>query len=116
MFEKKYIAENLQKTYCYKCGSSLEGAELVPVSEAPVSLVAHAICPICRAESMVTITPAGSGSTPLISDLTAEELNKYIGVKAVAYEEVLNLHAALKKESLWNLLQKKEKKQEAPKK
>lgn len=112
MFEKKYIAENLQKTYCYKCGSSLEGAELVPISEAPVALVAHAVCPICRAESMITITPAGSGSLPVVSDLTGEEFGKYLGTKAVGYDDVLNLHAALKKESLWNLLQKKDKKSE----
>ena len=112
MFEQKFIAENLQKTYCPKCGSSLEGAQLVTISEAPIALVAHAVCPVCKAESMVTITPAGSGTVQVQSDLTGSEFKKFIGAKNVSYDEVLDLHIALKKETIWNVLQKKEKKQE----
>lgn len=112
MFETKFIAENLQKTYCPKCGASLERAELVTISEAPIALLAHAVCAVCKAESMVTITPAGSGSVQVQSDLTAEEFKKFLGAKNVSYDEILDLHVALKKDSLWNLLEKKEKKSE----
>jgi hypothetical protein len=112
MIEQKYIAENLQKTYCPKCGSSLEGAQLIPISEAPVAYVAHAVCPVCKAESMVTITPTGSGSVQVQSDLTGHEFKKFLGAKHVTYDEVLDLHIELKKENIWKLLQKKEKKQE----
>ena len=108
MFEKKFVSENLQKTYCYKCGASLGGAKLITISE----LVAHAVCSVCSAESMVTITPLGIGAAPVISDLTGEEFTKFMGAKAVGYDDVLEVHTALKKDSLWNLLQKKEKKSE----
>ena len=111
MFEKKFIAENLQKTYCPKCGSSLEGAQLVTISEAPIALVAHAVCPVCKTESMVTITPTGSGSIQVQSDLIGYEFKKFLGAKNVTYDEVLDLHIALKKGNIWKLLQKKEKKQ-----
>jgi hypothetical protein len=50
----------------------------------------------------------GAGAVPLISDLQGSELKKFIGLKSVTYEEILDLHVALKKESIWNLLQKKE--------
>ncbi len=110
MLEKKYILENLQKTNCYKCGTSLEGAKVVTITEAPVALVAHAVCAICKAESMVTITPAGSGAVPVQSDLTGEEFKKFMGAKAVSYDELLDVHLILKKKNLWNLLDKKDKK------
>lgn len=109
MIEKKFIVENLQKAQCYKCGSSMGDAELVPITNAPVAWVAHAVCPICKAESMVTITSAGSGIMPIQSDLTGTEYKKFVGIKSVSYDELLDLHVALKKEPLWNLLQKKEK-------
>ena len=112
MLEKKFIAENLQKTFCYRCGASLEGAKLVTITEAPIAFIAHAVCPICSAESMLTITPAGSGIVPIQSDLTGSEFKKFIGQKAVSYDELLDLHVALKKENIWNLLQKKEQKSE----
>ena len=110
MLEKRFIIENLQKTFCYKCGTSLEGAKLITITEAPIALVAHAVCAICKAESMITITPTGSGSVPVQSDLTGEEFKKFIGAKAVSYDELLDLHLALKKKDIWNLLAKKEKK------
>ena len=110
MLEKKFIAENLQKTYCPKCGASLEGAQLITISEAPIALVAHAVCTVCKTESMVTITPTGSGSVQVQSDLTGHEFKKFLGAKNVSYDEVLNLHQQLKKDKIWNLLQKKDKK------
>lgn len=112
MLEKKFITESLQKTVCYKCGASMEKAKVVPITEAPLALVAHTICPKCKAEGMLTITPVGSGLTPIKSDLTGEEVKKFIGKKAVTYDELLELHKTLKKKSIWNLLDKKEKKQE----
>jgi hypothetical protein len=110
MLEKKFILENLQKSYCYRCGTSLEGAKLVTITEAPIALVAHAVCNICKAESMITITPAGSGIVPVQSDLTGEEFKRFIGARAVSYDELLDLHTTLKKRNIWNLLVKKEKK------
>ena len=112
MIEKKFILENLQKSSCYRCGTSLEGAKLVTITEAPIALVAHAVCVICKAESMITITPTGSGVVPVQSDLTGEEFKKFIGVKAVSYDELLDIHLALKKKNIWSLLVKKDKKSE----
>ena len=115
--KEKYILENLRKTLCYKCGTSLERAEIVPISsEASIAWVAHAVCPKCKAESMVTITPTGNGIVPVQSDLKGTEFKKFVGIKSVSYDEVLDLHLALKKERIWNLLQKKEKNSVKPRK
>ena len=108
MLEKRFIIENLQKTYCYKCGASFDGAKIIPITEAPLTFIAHAVCQVCKAESMVTITPAGNGASPIQSDLTGEEYKKFIGTKPVSYEELLEFHASLKKEKIWNLMHKKE--------
>ncbi len=104
MQETNFIKEYLQKTYCYKCGSSLEGAKLETITEAPIAFVAHAICSKCQAESMVTITSAGGGATPLISDLNVTEFKKFIGAKSVSYDELIDLHKELTKNNICNLL------------
>lgn len=108
MFEQKLIKEHLERTYCYKCGSSLGEAKLVTITEAPIAMIAHAVCPKCQAESMVTITPNGSGASPVYSDLTVEEIKNFITAKNVSYDDLLSLHKMLEKESIWSLLQKKE--------
>ena len=108
MVEKNYLKEYLQKTLCYKCGASLEGAKLETITDAPIVLVAHAICNKCEAESMVTITAAGSGVTPLLSDLSVTEFKKFMRAKSVSYDELLDLHKMLKKKSICSLLDKKE--------
>ena len=112
MIENKQILENLQGTVCPKCGASLSNARIDTVFEAQSSFVAHAVCASCRASSMVTVTPQGSGTVPIYSDLAGHEFKKFIPERSVSYEDVLNLHLLLKKENLWNLLHKKEKKQE----
>lgn len=109
IIEKKHIKEYLQKTTCYKCGASLEGAQLETITEAPLALVAYAVCSKCRAESMITITAGGSGTTPLLTDLNAGEFRKFMSLKSVGYEELLELHKILKKTNLCSLLHKKEK-------
>lgn len=109
MLEKRLIKEHLEKTFCHKCGSSLGGAKLVPISEAPISLVAHAVCPKCQAESMITITQTGSGIMPITSDLGSGEIKKFIGMRSVSYDDLMELHLELKKKNIWKLLQKKEK-------
>jgi hypothetical protein len=109
MLEKRFIKEHLERSLCYRCGSSLGGAKLLTISDAPVALVAHAVCPNCQSESMVTITASGSGVTPLVSDLTGSEIKKFINERSITYDELLNLHKMLEKESIWNLLHKKEK-------
>ena len=57
---------------------------------------------------MVTITTAGGGVTPLLSDLNVTEFKKFMRAKSVSYDELLTLHKMLKKKSICNLLDKKE--------
>ncbi len=108
MLEQKFIKENLERTFCYKCGANLGGATLVSITEAPYAMVAHAVCPACKAESMVTITTTGVGAFPFISDLGSKEFKKFINAKSIDRKELFDLYKALKKESVWKLLQKKE--------
>ncbi len=108
MLENKLIKEYLQKNYCYKCGSSLESARLETVTDAPIALIAYAVCSKCEAESVVTISSSGSGVTPLISDLNVTEFKKFMNLKSVTTDELLDLHKEIKKKGLCNLLDKKE--------
>ena len=108
MLEKKELKENLEKSFCYKCGNNLAEAKIEKISEAPVLFVAHAVCNKCRAQSMVTISSSGTGTVPLISDMSSEEIKKVISLKSITYDEIIDLHVALTSTSIWKLLQKKE--------
>jgi hypothetical protein len=109
MLERKYIEESLAKAVCYKCGCSLKGSDFVPITEAPIATVAHVVCANCQATSMVTITPAGTGAVPLVSDFIGTEIKKFSKLESISYDEVLELHQVLKDKQIWKLLQKKEK-------
>lgn len=109
MIGTSQIKESLSRVVCHKCGKPLENSHFSTITSAPVALVAYVVCSECHAQSIVTLTTSGAGSVPLISDLQGSELKKFIGLKSVTYDEILDLHVALKKESVWNLLQKKEK-------
>lgn len=112
MLAKKVITESLQNTTCPKCGASMGQARLITISEAASSLVAHAVCPVCKTESMLTITPHGSGVLPIYSDLIDEEFKKFILERPVSYDDLFDLHTILKKKNIWKLLQEKEKNSE----
>ena len=106
--DKKTVNEHLIKTFCYKCGKSLDGARIVPISEMPIAITAHVTCPNCKAESMVTITLAGSGVLPVVTDLIPTEIKDFFGQREVTTDDILDLHIIIKKGQLWNLLQPKE--------
>ncbi|MEK7595282.1 MAG: hypothetical protein AAB443_01645 [Patescibacteria group bacterium] len=106
--DKKIVKEHLIKTFCYRCGSSLEGASIVPINEIPLAMTAHITCPNCKAESMVTITTGGAGVFPVTTDLTADEIKNFLGADSLTTNDLLELHSLIKKDTLWNLLQKKE--------
>ncbi len=110
MLERRLIKEHLERSVCYKCGSSLEQAKLLTISDAPMAFLAHAVCPKCHGQSMVTVTTQGSGTIPLVSDLLGEEIKKFMMENSVSYDELLSLHRALEKNSIWKLLLKKDKK------
>ena len=46
---------------------------------------------------------------PVTTDLLPEEIKGFYGVTEISTDDVLALHTLLKKETLWNLLQKKDK-------
>lgn len=106
--DKKTIKERLIKTICYKCGASLDGANVVPISELPIALTAHVTCKHCQAESMVTITLNGVGTLPVVTDLKPEEIKDFFGQTPVTASDVLEVHKLAKQRKLWNLLQKRE--------
>lgn len=108
MFEQTQLKTFLAKAFCRKCGACLDTAELVPISELPLGMVAHAVCARCQSENMVTITTLGTGVLPLVSDLMGKEIKKFVNSENISYDDVLNIHKKLRKESLCNLLHKKE--------
>lgn len=109
MLADTHINEHLTKTKCYNCGVSLERARLTPLRKAQISLVAHAVCQNCLSESILTITFDESGSMPISSDLKSSELSAFMGRAPTSYDEIFEIHEALKKKPIWKLLQKKEK-------
>ena len=69
---------------------------------------AHVICPKCQAESMMAFTPGGVGVLPVYSDLMPNEVVKFMKLRSISYEELLDLHAKLKRSKVCNLMQKSE--------
>lgn len=106
--DKKVVKEHLIKAFCYKCGASLDGADVVPIADMHIFTTAHVTCRNCQAESMLTITPNGGGVLPIATDLTPEEIKTVFSKDPISSDEVINVHKALKKEKIWNLLQQKE--------
>lgn len=108
MIETTHLKKHLSKAFCSRCASSLDTAELVPVSELPLAVLVHAVCNKCKSENMITITSLGTGVVSMVSDLTSSEVRKFLRAKSVTYDEVLAVHKKLKKGSICNLLQRKE--------
>ena len=109
MLKNKQILQNLQGTKCPKCDASLSTAKIDTVFQANSSYIAHAVCSTCSASSMITVTPNGSGTVPIYSDLSGKEFKKFLTSSSISYDDVLDLHLLLKKETLWKLLHKIEK-------
>ena len=74
----------------------------------PLVTIGHVICAKCQSQSMVALTMSGSGVTPMMTDLMSEEIVKFANLSEISYLELLDLHQALKKESLCKLMQKSE--------
>jgi hypothetical protein len=108
MIDKGYFTKHLSKASCSKCGTSLGSAKFVPISELPLAVVGHAVCEACKSENMVTITTMGTGVVAMASDLSSEEVKKFISEANVTYNDVLELHTALENQSICSLLQKNE--------
>ncbi|MBI2414727.1 hypothetical protein HYV31_02720 [candidate division WWE3 bacterium] len=106
MIEDKQINEQLAKSNCYKCGESLNGAKMTTIGKLPAAVIAHTVCPNCQAESIITLTLAGSGIMPLISDLGPSEMQKFATNKPTSYDDLFKLHDIVKKGKLWKLLQR----------
>jgi|GEM_PF-2407750 hypothetical protein len=110
MVEQDYIKSKLADTRCYKCGVSLKDSTFAVLNDKlPLITIGHVICSGCQSQSMVTLTMAGNATTPMMTDLVSEEVVKFTKLKEIAYTELLDLHQALKKESLCKLLRKSEK-------
>ncbi|MBD3365868.1 hypothetical protein GF360_00825 [candidate division WWE3 bacterium] len=100
--------QSLENVSCYNCGATLKKGQLVIVSETPLALVAHAVCYQCGAQSMLTMTPSGVGSVPMVSDLEASEIKRFLEMDLISYDEILDLHKELKGTNICSLLQKNE--------
>ncbi|HAZ29449.1 TPA: hypothetical protein DCY43_01685 [candidate division WWE3 bacterium] len=110
MIQDEYIKSKLASTKCYKCGATLENGTFAVLNDRmPLVTIGHVVCAACHSQSMVTLTMAGSGIMPMMTDLESEEIIKFAGLSEIAYTDLLDLHKALKRESLCKLLHKKEK-------
>lgn len=110
MIESSYIKNRLAETKCYKCGESLEESTFALLNDRmPLVTIGHVICAKCQSQSMVTLTMAGNSVAPMNTDLVSEEIVKFASMSEISYTELLDLHQALKKESLCKLMQKSEK-------
>ncbi len=110
MLEREYIKSKLAETRCYKCNETLSGSVFAALNNMPLVTIGHAVCSKCQSQNMVTLTMAGNTVTPMESDLVSEEVTKFASLSQISCMELLDLHQALKKESLCRLLHKLEKK------
>jgi hypothetical protein len=110
MIEQSYIKSRLANTKCYKCNSTLENGTFALLSDRmPLMAIGHVVCAQCKSQSMVTLTMTGNSTAPLMTDLVSEEIVKFANLTEISYTELLDLHQALKKESICKLMHKKEK-------
>lgn len=110
MVEREYIKNQLAVTNCYSCGQTLDGSIFALLNDSmPLVTIGHAVCAKCQSQNMVTLTMGGNTAVPMQSDLIGEEVVKYADMPEISYLELLDLHRALKKESLCKLLHKSEK-------
>jgi hypothetical protein len=110
MIEQEYIKSKLADTRCYKCGATLEGSTFALLNDKmPLVTIGHVVCDKCQSQSMVTLTMAGNATMPMMTDLESGEIIKFSQLPEISYTELLDLHRALKKESLCKLMQKPEK-------
>jgi hypothetical protein len=110
MVEREYIKNQLAVTKCYNCSASLDGSTFALLNNTmPLVTIGHAVCGKCQSQNMVTLTMGGNSAVPMESDLISEEIVKYADMQEISYTELLDLHQALKKESLCRLLHKSEK-------
>lgn len=110
MIESDYIKGRLASTKCYKCHATLEGSTFALLNDRlPLVTVGHVICAKCQSQSMVMLTMSGSGVTPMMTDLVSDEIVRFANLTEISYLELLDLHQALKKESLCKLMHKSEK-------
>lgn len=75
----------------------------------PLMTIGHAVCSKCQSQNMVTLTMAGNTVMPMESDLISAEVVKFANMPEISYLELLDLHQALKKESLCKLMHKADK-------
>lgn len=109
MVEQAYIKNKLADTKCYKCGESLKDSTFALLNDKmPLITIGHVVCSSCQSQSVVTLTMAGNATAPMMTDLVSEEVVKFTRVKEISYTELLDLHQALKKESLCKLMRKPE--------
>lgn len=110
MVEYDYIKNQLALTKCYKCGQPLnDGTFALLNNSVPLVTIGHVVCAKCNSQNIVTLTMGGNSAVPMESDLTSEEIGIYAEMKEISYSELINLHQALKKESVCKLLRKSEK-------
>lgn len=110
MVEREYIKNQLAVTRCYSCGGTLDGSTFALLNNSmPLVTIGHAVCAKCQSQNMVTLTMGGNSAVPMESDLVSEEIVKYADMQEISYMELLDLHQALKKESICKLLHKSEK-------
>ncbi len=111
MIEREYINNQLAETKCYKCGEPLTDSVFALLNNTmPLITIGHAVCAKCQSQNMVTLAMGGNSSAPMPSDLLSGEIVKFSTMPQISYTELLDLHQALKKESLCKLLHKSEKK------
>lgn len=109
MIEQAYIKSRLSETMCYKCGENLGESTFALLNDKmPLVTIGHVVCAKCQSQSMVTLTMAGNAVAPMNTDLVSEEVVKFANLPEISYTELLDLHQALKKESLCKLMQKSE--------
>lgn len=109
MLEREYLKSKLAETKCYKCNETLGGSVFAVLNNMPLMTIGHAVCSKCQSQNMVTLAITGNTVSPMESDLISEEVAKFASLSQISYTELLDLHQALKKESLCKLLHKQEK-------
>jgi hypothetical protein len=99
--QKKFFIENIAR-FCDKCGKPYSLSDIEILQNNDYSTIIHFSCRNCKARHLATfVQPLGiSSRMPVNTDLSINEIKKFVGKKGVSSNTVIDVHQMLKKDNI----------------
>ncbi len=95
--DKSFMHQSLHALHCPQCGSLYTNSEIGVLQESDANILATVTCAKCQHQSVVTLSLGAGQAVSLMSDLKPVELNKFIESDPLDTDDLIDIHAYLKK-------------------